>query len=95
MIFPSTFGPNIYRGRARAYLWVSLAPDPVATVRWYFPRKEGAFRHVFAHPLRIAVPVRGNVAAAVIDRSGSWNAAKVTWLGADGRVINRFSQRVS
>jgi hypothetical protein len=41
------------------------------------------------------VPVRGNVAAAVIDRSGSWNAAKVTWLGADGRVIKGFSQRVS
>jgi hypothetical protein len=95
MIFPSTFGPNIYRGQSRVYLWISLAPDPVTTVRWFFPRKEGAFRHVFARSLTIDVPVRGNVAAAVINRSGSWNAATVTWFGADRGVIKTFSQRVS
>jgi hypothetical protein len=74
-----------------ASTWTSLLPDGVTRVRWVFPRQNGNRTHVYPRPLTIDVAVHGNVAAARLPRTATWEPVIVIWYAADGRVIKTYA----
>lgn len=75
MRFPALFGTN----SRQLSVWIGLVPDGVRSVRWEFP------------PHTIAVPVQGNVAAALLPPSTGTAITKILWYGPDERVLGRFA----
>jgi hypothetical protein len=88
-----TVSPGSLAWNGRSEVWASLVPDGVARVRWVFPRQNGVRTHVYPRPLVIDVPVQGNVAAAEVERSATWEPAVVTWYDRAGRVLATFRER--
>ncbi len=72
---------------------ILVVPDGVAKVEFVTPRQPqpglpGA--PVYAHSLRVTVPVHNNVAAVQIDRETDGGAEPMVWYAADGAVLKRI-----
>lgn len=72
--FPVLFTSHPPRSR----VWVSIVPDRVKSVGWVFP------------PRTFGVPVKGNVAAALIPASAGNVTRRVLWYGQHQEVLTRF-----
>lgn len=71
---------------------VVLVPDGVAKVEFVFPRQSSATdpgSPIYSTPLRVTVPVHGNVAAVQVDREVDGGPVPMIWYSPAGRVIKR------
>jgi hypothetical protein len=74
MRFPVVFGANPHR----AWVWIGIVPDGVKSVGWVFP------------PHTYVMPVKGNVAAALLPASAGSLIDEVLWYGPGRRVVARY-----
>lgn len=79
-------------GSARTDLTL-VVPDGVAKVTFLLPRQSAGNQYgapVYRSPLRITVPVVGNVAAVRIERQCCTGAMAMIWWASDGSVVKRI-----
>jgi hypothetical protein len=70
-----------------------VVPDGVAKVTFVFPRQSAGNQYgapVYPAPLRVTVPVIGNVAAVRVNRECCGGALPMIWSAADGRVVKQI-----
>jgi hypothetical protein len=72
--FPVLFGADPHG----SWIWIGIVPDGVRAVGWVFP------------PHTFVVPVKGNVAAALLPGATGAVTPKVLWYGAHQQVVERF-----
>ncbi len=72
---------------------VLLVPDGVAKVQFVLPRqpsRNSPGSPIYAKPLRVTVPVHGNIAAVQVKRECCAGAVPMIWYGPGGQVITRI-----
>ena len=72
---------------------ILLVSDGVAKVQFVLPRqpsRSSPGSPIYARPLRVTVPVHGNVAAVQVNRECCAGAVPMIWYAADGHVIKRI-----
>jgi hypothetical protein len=74
MRFPVVFGANPHH----AWVWIGIVPDGVKSVGWVFP------------PQTYVIPVKGNVAAALLPASAGSLIDEVSWYGSGQRIVKRY-----
>ena len=70
-----------------------VVPDGVARVEFVFPRQPSRYEPgspIYPAPLRVTVPVHGNVAAVQVKRESGGGAVAMIWYGPHGRVVKRI-----
>ena len=70
-----------------------VVPDGVAKVTFVFPRQSAGNQYgapVYPAPLRVTVPVIGNVAAVRVNRQCCGGGLPMIWSAADGRVMKQI-----
>jgi len=72
---------------------VLLVPDGVAKVQFVLPRqpsRNSPGSPIYAKPLRVTVPVHGNIAAVQVKRECCAGGVPMIWYGPGGDVIKRI-----
>jgi hypothetical protein len=72
--FPVLYGRNSHG----SWVWIGIVPDGVRSVAWEFA------------PRRFVIPVKGNVAAALLPGSTGTVTRRVVWYGAHQQVLTQF-----
>ncbi len=69
--------------------WLAIVPDDVVRARWtiQYPGRR--------HRVTVTLPVSNNVALLHVPNGQMDEVWSLTWLSADGRVLNRLSYRVA
>jgi hypothetical protein len=81
-----------FAGGSTETRFVLLVPDGVAKVELYFPAENlPAGGPTYRHTVAVTVPVRGNVAAAQVNRECcSGDEPALIWYAADGTIVKRI-----